>query len=68
MAKVHSILSDETDQDDSITATHLSIIIKSLLKKGLIYPFLTTMWDHTDGFANQYRFVFDIYLLSCLVL
>ena len=49
MAQLHYNVSDESDQDDSITATHLSIIIKSLLKKGLIYPFLTTMWDHRCG-------------------
>ena len=35
----------------------------------MISTFLTTMWDHTDGCANQYHFSSAIYyLLSCLAL
>ena len=29
---------------------------------------MTTLWDHTDYFAKQYRCASDIYLLPCLAL
>ena len=32
----------------------------------MISTFLTTMWDHTDGYTKQYRCVPAIYKLSCL--
>ena len=34
----------------------------------MIYPFLTTIFDHTDGFEKQYYCEYAIYLLSCLSL
>ena len=68
MANFHSNLSDESDQDASTTETHLCIIIQFLLTKWMIYPLLTTMWDHTDGCANKYCCASAIYLISCLVL
>ena len=68
MVQFHSHLSHEIDQYASTTATHLSILNQFLLTKQIIYPFLTTMWCHRYGCANQYRCVSDIYLLSCLAL
>ena len=35
---------------------------------GLIAPFLSIMQDYTDGCANQYCFVSDIYILICIAL
>ena len=34
----------------------------------MIAPYLTTMWDPTDGCANPYIFASAVYLLSCLAL
>ena len=34
----------------------------------MISPLLTTMWDHTDGCAKQYRCASEIYLPKCLAL
>ena len=39
MAQFNSNLSDESDQDDSTTATHLCILLQFLLTKGFIDPF-----------------------------
>ena len=68
MTQFNSSLSDESDQDAITTATHLCIIIQFILTNKTIYPYLTTIWDHTDGCANQYRCEKDIYLLSCIAL
>ena len=68
MVNFNSLLSDEIDQDASTTVTHLCIILQFLLTKEMIYPYLTTIWDHTNGCANRYRCETAIYLLSCLAL
>ena len=68
MAQFHYSLSDESDQDSSTTATHLCIVIQFILANKTIYPYFTTIWDHTNGCANRYRCETAIYLLSCLAL
>ena len=68
MVQFHSHLSDKSDQYDSTTATHLCIILHIILTKKMISLFLTTLWDHTDGCANQYPCVSDVYMLSWLAL
>ena len=66
MEQLRCHLSDGSDQDYSTTVTHIFILIKFLLTKNILALFLTTMWYHTDGCANQYRCASAIYLLSCL--
>ena len=68
MEKFHCNLSDEIDQDDRTTATHLRTLLQLILTEGMIAPLLITMWDHMDGCANQYRCESAINLLSCLAL
>ena len=63
MAQFHSNLSDKSGQYSITTATHICILLHFLLKKQVIGPLFTTMWDHTDGFSNQYRCISSIYLL-----
>ena len=63
---LHYHLSDEIDQYDSTTATHICILLQFLLTKGVISPLLTTVWYHTYCCANQYHFAYYIYLLSFL--
>ena len=48
----HSNLSDESDQNDITIATHLHILLQFILTKGMIAPFLKTIWDHRDGFTK----------------
>ena len=57
-------LSDESNQDDRTTATHLNIIIHFLLSKGFIVSFLETIRYCTDGWSNQYHCASSIYILS----
>ena len=68
MTQFNSNFSDEIDQDASTTATYLCTILQFLLTKQMIAPLLTTVRDHTDGCAKQYRCSSTIYLISCLVL
>ena len=68
MAQFHSNLSDESDQDDSITATHIYILLKMLLTKQMIDTFLTTIWYHMDGCAKNYCCSSYICLIPCHVL
>ena len=63
MAQFHSHLSDEIDQDVSTTATNILIILQFILKNKMIAPYLTIIWYHMDGCANQYHCESDIYLL-----
>ena len=65
MEHIHSHLYDECDQDARTNETHLRIILQLCLTKYLIDPFLTTVWDHKDGCAEDYHFESAIYLLSC---
>ena len=39
-----------------------------ILTKQMIFPYLTTMWYHTDGFIKKYHFALAVYLLQCLAL
>ena len=66
MAQFNSHLSDESYQDASTIATHLCIILQFIITKGMIAPFLKTMWDHTYCCAKQDHCASAIYLLSCL--
>ena len=65
MAQFHSHLSDKSDQDTITTATHLPILFQFLLTKGMIYPFLKTMWDHTDVCVKHHHCESYIYVISC---
>ena len=66
MAQFNYYLYNESYQDARNTETNLLIILQLHLTKGFIASSLTTMWDHTDGRANQYHCASTTYLLSCL--
>ena len=68
MAKSHCQLSNESDQDNRSTATHLHILLQFPLAKGMLAPLLITIWYHMDGCAKQCRCQSDINILSCLAL
>ena len=68
MEKSQYHLSDERDQDDITTTTHICILLQLIISKGFIASFSTTMWYHTDGCTNQYRCTSDICLILYIVL
>ena len=68
MAPFNYHLSDVSDQDAITNVTHICIIPQFILTKQTLSPFLTTLWDHTDGCANHYCCASAIYLLSCIAL
>ena len=68
MTQFYSNLSDENDQYDIITATHLCILILFLIKNVYIDSFFTTMSDHINGCTKQYHCGPNIYLLSYIAL
>ena len=47
---------------------HIFVFFFSLSLQKRIAPYLTTIWDHTDGCTNKYCFTLDIYILSCIAL
>ena len=49
MAQFCSCLSGENDQYASNTATRIRILHQFIITKQRISPYLTTVWDHTDG-------------------
>ena len=65
MAQFHSHLSDESDQGDRTIGTNLRMLLNFILTKQMIYPFLTSTWDHTNGCTKQYHCASAIYILSC---
>ena len=68
MSQFYSRLSDQSYQDARTTATHLGILLQFILTKKRTSPFLTTVWDHTNGCAKQYRCASGIYLRSFIAL
>ena len=52
MAQFCSCLSGENDQYASNTATRIRILHRFIITKQRISPYLTTVWDHTDGCAK----------------
>ena len=55
MVQFHSHSFDESYQYDSTNAMHLHILLRFILTKGMIYPLLTTISNHTDGCTNLYH-------------
>ena len=68
MVQFHSHLSHESDQDAKTTATHIHIILESIISKGFVSSLLTTMWYHKYGCVNKYHCAYCIHLISYLAL
>ena len=55
--------SDDRKQDDDTTIEQRKSLI-ALLKEKVLTSSLIKLWEHTDGFTDQYRYASALYLLS----
>ena len=54
-ALFHSFLSDDSKQDAATTTAHSKRLTSLLKKKQVLTTSLSTIWENTDGCAEQYR-------------
>ena len=62
----HYFLSDDSKQDAATTTAHSKRLISLLNNKQVLTTLLSTIWEHTDGCAEQYRFTSALYLMSVM--
>ena len=55
-AVFHSFLSDDSKQDAATTTAHIKQLISLLKNKQVLKTSLSTIWENTDGCAEQYRY------------
>ena len=65
-AVFHSFLSDNSKQDDTTTTAHRKRLISFLKNKQVLTTSLITIWENTDGCAEQYRCASALYLMSVM--
>ena len=58
-------LSDDSKQDAATTTVHSKFLIE-LFKKKVLTSTLSTIWENTDGCAEQYICASALYLMSVL--
>ena len=59
-------LSDESKWDAATTKAHSKRLISFFKDKKILTTSLSTIWDNTDGFAEQYRCASELYLTSVM--
>ena len=52
-ALFHSFLSDDSKQDAATTTAHRKLFISLLKNKQVLTTSLSTIWENTDGCAEQ---------------
>ena len=62
----HSFLSYDIKQDAAITTAHSNRLISFLKEKTVLTTSLSTIWENTDGCAEQYRCAFALHLMSVM--
>ena len=65
-AVFNSFLSDYSKQDASTTTAHSKILISLINNKRVLTTSLSTIWENTDGCAEQYRCASALYLMSVM--
>ena len=65
-AVFHSFLSDDGRQDAATTTAHSKRLISLLKNKQVLTTSLSTIWEKTDGYAEQYRCASALYLMSVI--
>ena len=65
-AVFHSFLSDNIKQDAATTSAHSKRLISLLNTKQVLTTSLSTIWENTDGCAEQYRCAYALYLMSVM--
>ena len=65
-AVFHSFLSDDSKQDAATATAHSKRLISFLKEKQVLTTSLSTIWENTDGCAEQYRCASALYLMSVM--
>ena len=65
-AVFHSFLSDDSKHDDATNTTHRKRLISLLKNKQVLTISLSTIWENSDGCAEQYIFASALYLMSVM--
>ena len=65
-AVFHSFLSDDSKHDNATTTAHSKRLISLLKNKKVFTTSLSTIWEDTDGCAEQYRCASALYLMSVI--
>ena len=65
-AVFHSFLSDDRKEDAATTTAHSKLFISLLKNKQVLTTSLSTIWENTDGCAEQYRCASALYLMSVM--
>ena len=61
-----SFLSDDIKQYSATTAAHIKQLISLLKNKQVLTTSLSTIWENTDGCAEQYKCASAMYLMSVM--
>ena len=62
----HSFLSDDIKQDAATTTAHSKRLVSFLNNKPVLTTSLSTIWENTDGFVEQYICASALYLISVM--
>ena len=65
-AVFRSFLSDDSKQDNATTTAHRKRLISLLKEKKALTTYLSTIWENTDGCAEQYICASALYLMSVM--
>ena len=65
-AVFHSFLSDDNKQDAATTTAHSKRLISLLKNEKVLKTSSSTIWETTDGCAEQYRCASAMYLMSVI--
>ena len=65
-AVFNSFLSDDSKQDAATTTSHRKYFISLLKNKQVLTISLITIWENTDGCAEQYRCAYALYLMPVM--
>ena len=63
-AVFHYFLSDDRKQDAVTTTAHSKRLIEMFTEQKLLTSTLSTIWENTDGCAEQHRCASTLYLMS----
>ena len=63
---VSLFLSDNSKQGAATTTAHSNILISFLKDKQILTISLSTIWENTDGYSEQYRCASALYLMSVM--
>ena len=63
---MHYFSSYDSKQDAAATTSHIKRLIGMLKERKLLASALSTIWENTDGCADQYRCASALYLMSVM--